>query len=496
MTKVARIGKAFPHGGMIFYALGFLCLVIAALCLAPLLYLIFDGRERAWAPVFVWPALIVCSLGLLAVILSRKRRQGELTLQVGGVIVVGAWIIAFFASLYPVRRLAGITFSQGFFEVVSGWTTTGLSVVDVATAPRLLLLWRSIMQLAGGAGLAIIMLAVFSLPVGAGLYRAEGRSDQLAPNVLASTKLVVLLYSLYALAGVFAYRVAGMDWFDAVNHSFAAVSTGGFSTRAESIGYWDSPAVEAVSIPLMILGNMNFLTAYLLFRGKLRAFVRNGEIRTGAVLLVVAMVALFLVGTGSLYPSVDRRIRVVVFQSVTALTTTGFSTVGYSGWPSSGFLVLIVLMLVGGGTCSTAGGIKKLRVFVLFKSVLWQVRRTILPRRAVIENSIYQGEEKQFIDERTLNAIGSFLFLYLGIWVVGSAVISAYGYELKDALFEFASSVGTVGLSIGVTGPKTPVAILWVEIAGMFLGRLEFFIVFVAVGSVARRLGVLFRAAR
>jgi trk system potassium uptake protein TrkH len=381
-----------------------------------------------------------------------------------------------------------LNFTQGVFEAMSGLTTTGLSVVDVGAVPGCLLLWRSIMQLAGGAGLAIIMLAVFSMPVGAGLYRAEGRTDQLAPHVLASTRLVLLLYSGYALAGILGYRLAGMSWFDAVNHSFAAVSTGGFSTRVQSIGYWDSPAVEAVSLVLMILGNLNFLTAWLLVRGKMRAFLRNGEIRTGAVLLPVSILLLFLVGTGSLYPNLDKRLRVAVFETVTALTTTGFSTVGYAEWPASGFLVLVVLMLVGGGTCSTAGGIKKLRVYLLFKSVWWEVRRTLLPGRAVAENFFYWGEDRQFVTDRLMRSIGSFLFLYLATWLAGSLLISCFGYPLRDAFFEYASAVGTVGLSIGITAASVHPAILWAETIGMFLGRLEFFVIFVAFGSLAAKL--------
>jgi trk system potassium uptake protein TrkH len=398
--------------------------------------------------------------------------------------VVGGWLLAFLLSAYPFHALAGLNFTQGIFEAVSGWTTTGLSVVDVTAVPRCLLLWRSIMQLMGGAGLAIIMLAVFSLPVGAGLYRAEGRTDQLAPHVLASTRLVILLYSGYALAGIAAYRLAGMGWFDAVNHSFCAVSTGGFSTRVESIGYWNSPVIEAVTIALILLGNLNFVTAYLLVRGKLRLFVKNGEVKTGAVLLALGIMLLFFVGTGSLYPNLDKRLRVAVFETVTALTTTGYSTVGYTKWPASGFFMLVVLMLVGGGTCSTAGGIKKLRIYLLFKSVLWEIRRTLLPRRVIMENSIYMGEDRVYVDDRLLSTVGSFVFLYLATWVAGAMVIASFGFELRDALFEYASAVGTVGLSIGITAAAAPPAILWAESAGMFLGRLEFFVVFVALGKL------------
>jgi len=493
MNTALAGGRAFPHGGVAVYAVGFLLLVVGGLLLSPMLYLVFDPSELKWAKVFLVPAVPVSAVGLLMVLLSRRRRHGQVTVRLGAMIVVAGWLVAFVSSVYPICRLAGLSFSQGMFEAVSGWTTTGLSVVDVDAAPRILLVWRSTMQLAGGAGLAIIMLAVFSLPVGAGLYRAEGRNDQLAPHVLASTKLVLLLYSVYVTSGTVAYRLSGMAWFDAVNHAFCAVSTGGFSTRAQSIGYWNSPAVEAVSLPLMLLGNMNFVTAYLLFRGKLRPFGRNGEVRTAFVLLAAGCCVLFFVGTGSLYPSVDRRVRVAVFETVTALTTTGYSTVGYTAWPGAGFLVLLVLMLVGGGSCSTAGGIKQLRILILFKEALWEIRRSLLPRRVVGRARVYHTEDRLFLTDRMVSSVGSYVFLYLGVWLVGSIVMASFGYPLRDSLFEFASSVGTVGLSVGITGPDTHVVILWLEMVGMVLGRLEFFVVFVAIGGVARGLGAVSR---
>jgi trk system potassium uptake protein TrkH len=170
---------------------------------------------------------------------------------------------------------------------------------------------------------------------------------------------------------------------------------------------------------------------------------------------------------------------------VSALTTTGFSTVGYTEWPASGFLVLVLLMLVGGGTCSTAGGIKKLRVYLLFKSVLWEIRRTLLPVRVVVEHSFYQGEDRQFVSDRLMSTVGSFLFLYLGTWMAGALIISCFGYPLRDALFEFASSIGTVGLSIGITAAGAHPVILWMETAGMFLGRLELFVIYDALCSLA-----------
>ncbi|MFO7907545.1 MAG: TrkH family potassium uptake protein [Pirellulaceae bacterium] len=427
-------------------------------------------------------------LGLAAWRLLRPTDHVVLSVQEGGVIVLLSWVIVCLFSAWPFMTGMGLNFTQAVFESVSGWTTTGLSVVDVTQASHVILLWRSIMQLSGGAGLAIIMLSAITGPTGPALSVAEGR-EQLVPHVRQSAKLVIMIYSGYMIAGTTALHLAGMQWFDAVNHAFAALSTGGFSTRVESIGYWDSVAVEAVTVPLMILGNLSFITGWLMLRGKFRAVGRNGEIRLAFVMLPLCAILLFLLTASGLYPTLGKSVRVAIFETVTALTTTGFSTVGYAAWNSFGWGVLMVLMLVGGGTCSTAGGIKQYRIYLLWKSVVWELRRSVLPRSAVTENSVWEAERKVFVNDTRLRQIGTFVFLYLLTFVIGSAILAAHGYGLKESLFEYASAVGTVGLSVGVTSASAPAAVLWAEIVGMLLGRLEFFVIFVSAAKLLRDAG-------
>lgn len=456
-----------------------------------LAFMAYPDESRYW-PDFLIPALSMTVLGALlwSIFPHRQRRFSVVD---GAVVVVVTWTIVCIVSAFSVQRIAHLTFTQSVFEAVSGWTTTGLSVINVETAPKTLLLWRSIMQLGGGAGLAIIMLAAFSLPIGAGLYRAEGRADQLVPNVIRSTKLVVLLYAVYAGAGIVAYILAGMTPFDAINHSFSAVSTGGFSTKADSIGFWNSAAIEAVTIPLMILGNMNFLTAYVLFRGKIGAFLRNAEMKVLGVAILVGVVLVFLLVTNGLYPLLSKSGRVAIFDTISAITTTGYSTVSYTDWPAAGILVFIVLMLIGGGTCSTAGGIKQFRVYLLFKSVFWDIKRLLLPKNAVIENSFWQGEERVFVRKNMIREVGTFVFLYMSLYFIGAFVMTAFGYSLQESLFEFASTLGTVGLSIGLTSSTTPAPVLWVQTFGMLLGRLEIIVIILFFGQIAKRSGIILR---
>jgi len=384
-----------------------------------------------------------------------------------------------------------LTLTQALFESTSGWTTAGLSILDLTRASPLLLFYRSLIQVAGAAGLVIILLSALAGPTGPGLTVAEGRSEQLLPNVRRSAQLVLRLYAGYLLAGVLGLRLAGMSWFDAVNHAFAAVSTGGFSTRAEAIAYWDSPAVEAVLVVLMLLGSLNFLTAYTLLCGKVRAALRNNEVQQTAAVVVIGSALLFFGVTAGLYPRGGAGIRSAVFNTVSALSTTGFALEGYGRWNSLGWWVLIVLMLMGGGTGSTAGGIKQYRVHVLIKGVAWEFRRLLLPRGTVTAPGLWRGEERTVADDSHLRQVGLFVFLYLAIFFLGSGLIAAQGYSLDVSLFELASALSTVGLSAGITTPVTPAGVLWVEMVAMFLGRLEFLPVVVGLVRLGADVPVL-----
>ena len=470
----------------IFASVGTLLILGGGVTLAPLLALIAYPSEAAHAAAFALPGAVLVVVGALLRTGLRAQDRDPLTLQEGGVIVLLGWLVVIAFSAWPVARLSGLPFPDALFEAVSGWTTTGLSVVDVAHTDHLTLLWRSVMQLAGGAGLAIIMMSSIIGPVGASVASAEGRSDQLVPNVRRSARLVLVIYSAYAVVGTVAYRAAGLSPFDAINQAFAAVSTGGFSTHPDSIGHWNSVAVEAVTIPLMLLGNLSFLTAWLLWRGRLRSVTRDAEVRLLGLFVAVASASLLLATTRALYPHIGKAVRVALFESVSALTTTGYSTVSYAHWNGFGVLVIITLMVVGGGTCSTAGGLKQYRVALLWRLSVWRLRRMLLPRTVVLERPFLEGGKRVFVDDDAANRVAAFAFLYIATLVAGSLVLAATGSSVQDALFEFASALGTVGLSVGVTSAHMPVAAMWAEMAGMFLGRLEFMVI---IASIAKMVG-------
>jgi trk system potassium uptake protein TrkH len=277
-----------------------------------------------------------------------------------------------------------------------------------------------------------------------------------------------------------------MGWFDSVIHTFAALSTGGFSTHVESIAWYKSKPIEAVSIILMILGNLNFLNAYILFRGKVKEFLRNGEIKVQFFLIPLATILLMFFLTDRLYGSISQGFRIAIFETVSALTTTGFTSTVYTNWSEFGLLVLTLLMLIGGGTNSTAGGIKQYRLYFLWKSFILMLKELTSPPGRVIRSSYWWGDRKLYINNGIIQSLFFFLMLYLGAYVTGVIVLTAYGYDLRDTVFEFASALSNSGLSVGITSVKMPLGAIWTETVGMFIGRLEILIIFVGFAKLFR----------
>lgn len=461
---------------------GTMTIGIGIMLLIPLIVLVFYDNEVYHATNFIVPGIGSIGLGFLLRSVNRKNSDVSLTIQEGGIIVIFTWVNAVIFSALPFILSGQLDFTQAVFESVSGWTTTGLSVVDVTKTDNIFLLWRSLMQFFGGAGLAVIMLSAIAGPHGLGLYNAEGRSDKLLPNVRKSTKLIMTIYSGYVLAGIILYVSFGMPWFDAINHSMAALSTGGFSTKPGSIGDYSSLSIELVTIVLMFLGTINFTAHYVLLKGEIKNFFRIGEIRFMFFLVAVITPLVSFVSFNRLYDSLSDSFRVGAFEVISALSTTGFSIAGsYKQWNSFSIFLLIILMVIGGGTGSTAGGIKQYRVYVMVKSLIWNIKQYLLPRNIVRENAIYRPEGEYYLKKNHIIDISNFIFLYMTVYILGVLVFLFYGYSLQDSMFEFASSLGTVGLSVGITSPNVPKVVMWTQTMGMILGRLEFFVIFYSI---------------
>ena len=463
-------------------SIGKLILLIGMLLAVPLLALPFYPEESGDAPAFLIPAAFSILLGLVIGFLTRHKKEAynyRGHLYASSMTVLAAWGYGILAGAAPFLLAGRLGVVQALFEAVSGWTTTGLSVVDVREAGRLFLFHRSFMQFCGGLGFVMMMIIFVKERESVNLYNAEGHPDRLMPNLGKTARAISLMYCGFLAVGTLAYMVAGMSVFDSINHAMCALSTGGFSTQTDSIGAYGSIAVDTITCILMLIGTTNFAVLLLLVQGRLKKVLQVSEMRfMFGVLAVSVPLAAWSLGSHLLVGKSGESFRQAGFNVISALSTTGFSTMGYQDWPQSAIGIMILLMLIGGGIGSTAGGLKLTRVYIMMRMAAENLKERVSSGRRISIPYYRNAQGRQLIDEKLYKQTGSFAVTYLLLFITGSLLLTETAdCDLAEAMFEFSSSLGTVGLSIGITGPATNNATLLVEMAGMLLGRLEIFIV-------------------
>ena len=463
--------------------LSLFAILFAATLTAPLL-LVWLYHERTFWP-YLLPMLGTLGIGLLLRLIGLGRHD-ELSVRDGFLIVALFWLLMSLLGAWPFVLGAGLTPVEALFESASGFTTTGATVItDLDLMPRSLLFYRQQIQWLGGMGVVVLGLAVIPL-LGIGgmqLYRAEApgplKDEKLTPRLVHTARSLWLFYLLLTLACALGYWLAGMDAFDAIAHSLSTVSTGGFSTRDESLGYYDSPAVEGVAIVFMLLAAINFGVHFLAWRRlDPMAYLRDPEVRAFlkfvvAVVLLVGVV-LWLAGT---YPALHLSLRDGVFEVVSLVTSTGFGIVDYTHWPDFVPVLLIAISFVGGCGGSTAGGMKVIRVLLLVKQGLLEVRRLIHPRAVLC---VRLGS--RVVEPQLMQAVWGYFALYMISFTLLSLLMIHAGLDPLSAFAAVATSVNNLGPGLGeVAANFATVSDLGklLAVAAMILGRLEIFTILV-----------------
>jgi trk system potassium uptake protein TrkH len=420
----------------------------------------------------------VCGLPLA---LSSSPRDRRMRPRDGFLVVGLGWLLASLFGALPYFLSDALSPVDALFESMSGFTTTGSTVLsDLEQQPHALLLWRSISQWLGGMGIIVFAIAILPL-LGIGgmqLFRAEVPgpvANKLTPRIAQTARRLWLIYASFTVACGVALLLAGMGPFDAVNHALTTLATGGFSTRDASVGGFGTPAVEWVVIAFMLLAGINFELHYRLITGQLKAVLRDVELRT--FLGVVAGVSVVL--TWLLWPDGSQGFRTAVFQVVAIVTTTGYGTADYQLWPALAQFLLLQLMLVGGMAGSTAGGLKSLRALLLWRGLRATVVRTIHPH--AMRPVTYAGSP---VSEEVQAAVGGFLTAYIGVAAVAATVVAVAGYDPLTAVSAALTAISNVGPGFGAVGPTETFAGLpgYAKLTlglTMIAGRLELYTILV-----------------
>ena len=459
--KLHRIYLLLCYTGVFFMIYSFLTLILVGVSV------ILDEFEIVYPLIF--PTLIILFSGVGLYFLFRKWRYAEMKLNTAMMLAGLAWFIIPFLGTIPFYISGNLDFLSAFFESMSGFTTTGLTMyVDVESLPRTILFWRSLTQWVGGIGLLALFVIILSKrsPALRKLYTAEGRTDVVNFDertdvvnfdVIRTSRGFLIIYVSATLLCVLLLYVVGLPIFDSLNAAFTALATGGFSIRNGSIGSYGNFYAEVILMVFLIIGATNFFYMAGLFR---RA---NRNIEFEAFLIIISISIFMLLVVGKLSP------RISTFQAISAMTTCGFQTTALNGFSDFSKIILTMLMIMGGSSGSTAGGIKIFRVVIIFFILYWYLKKLNLPKGATFTQRI---GEKTFSDKDIIRII-PYVATYLTFLLMGALIFTACGHSLTDSTFEVASAIGNTGLSVGLTSISLSALEKCVLILEMWMGRIE-----------------------
>ena len=475
--------KKLINSKVIINVIGGLLLIMGVLMLTSIGFSIYYKEDLT--PILLSSA-ITLGIGVALKILTKNSKDAEIKKRDGYLIVTLSWLsMAIFATLPYLISGSIPSIANAFFESLSGLTTTGASILDnIEELPKGILFWRSMTQWLGGMGIIVLTIAILPM-LGIGgmeLFVAEApgpTKDKIHPRIKETAKRLWIIYLALTIGETIMLMLAGMSFYDAINHSLTTNSTGGFSTKQDSVAYFNSPVIETIIIFFMFFAGTNFTLLYFALKGKFKNIFKNDEFKW----YLFAVIGLILVVTPIVYYnnisgySFGRSFRAVSFQVVSIITTTGYASGDFTTWGPLAEFVFFLLLFSGASAGSTSGGIKIVRIVLLMKNGFLEFKRRLHPN-AVIPVHL----NKEPVSNTIIYNLLAFIFLYLFIFTVGSILMTAFGVDLLESLSTVATSLGNVGPGIGAYGPShsfsaLPDSAKWLLSFLMLFGRLELFTV-------------------
>ena len=466
----------------VFFTLGILQIILGTSMLIPILIqIIYDQLDSS----FIGAGIITIIFGILF-FLSNLNHEKKLNLQQAFLLTALSWLsIAIFGSLPFIFSNLQLTITDALFESMSGITTTGSTIIiNLSECPKAILFWRAILQWLGGIG--IIVMAITLMPImnvgGMQLFKisTNDKAEKILPKSKEiSTRLILIYLGLTFVCSVF-YNIFGMNFFDSITHSMTTIATGGFSNYNESIGYFNSATIEITSIIFIILGSIPFIAYIKFLNGDKKIFISDSQIKSFIKIIIFSILILFFYLALQNKNFEEINIRSISFNVVSILTGTGYVTQEFDNWGSFPLIFFILLMFIGGCAGSTACGVKIFRVQILYLFLVNQLKKIIYPRGVFVIKY-----DNNTVDDKFMSSIISFIYLYIIIFFLITALLSLNGLDFITSISGAATSISNVGPGLGsIIGPtgnfsQLPDASKWILSLGMILGRLELFAILV-----------------
>ena len=469
-----------PNYKTVFFTLGILQIILGIFMLIPIIVqFLYNEIDSS----FFGASIITIIFGTLF-FLSNLDHEKKLNLQQAFLLTALSWLsIAIFGSLPFVFSNLDFSFTNAFFESMSGITTTGSTIIsNLEDMPKSILLWRAILQWLGGIG--IIVMAITLMPImnvgGMQLFKVSNNdsSEKILPKSKEIALKLIYIYSiLTALCGM-TYYFFGMNSFDSLTHSMTTIATGGFSNYNESIGYFDNISIEIVSMIFIILGSLPFIAYIKFLNGNKSIFISDVQIKTFLKIIFLSVIILSIYLTFN--DQLEFNFRLIFFNIISILTGTGYVNAQFDNWGGFSLVLFLILMFIGGCAGSTTCGVKIFRIQILFIFISNQLKKIIYPKGIFV-----MKYDQNPIDNKFIASIISFIFMYLIIFFIMSALLSLTGLDFITSISGAATSISNVGPGLGsIIGPNGNFSTLpeiskWILTVGMILGRLELFAILV-----------------
>jgi len=466
----------------VFFTLGILQIILGTSMLIPILIqIIYNQLDSS----FIGAGIITIIFGVLF-FLSNLNHEKKLNLQQAFLLTALSWLsIAIFGSLPFIFSNLQLSITDALFESMSGITTTGSTIItNLSDCPKAILFWRAILQWLGGIGIIVMAITLMPIMNVGGMQLFKISSNDKAEKILPKSKeiavrLILIYLGLTLLCSIF-YNIFGMNFFDSITHSMTTIATGGFSNYNDSIGYFNSATIEITSIIFIILGSIPFIAYIKFLNGDKKIFISDSQIKLFVKIIVFSILILFFYLTFQNKNFEEINIRSISFNVVSILTGTGYVTQEFDNWGSFPLIFFILLMFIGGCAGSTACGIKIFRVKILYLFLVNQLKKIIYPRGVFVIKY-----DNNSVDDKFMSSIISFIFLYIIIFFLITALLSLNGLDFITSISGAATSISNVGPGLGsIIGPngnfsQLPDASKWILSIGMILGRLELFAILV-----------------
>tara|TARA_B100001778_G_scaffold188906_1_gene155594 strand:- start:1612 stop:3057 length:1446 start_codon:yes stop_codon:yes gene_type:complete len=471
-----------PNYKTVFFTLGILQIILGISMMIPIIFqLIFQELDSS----FIGAGIITIVFGILFS-LSNLDHQKKLNLQQAFLLTALSWVsIAVFGSLPFIFSELDLSVTDAFFESMSGITTTGSTIItNLDNSPKSILVWRAILQWLGGIG--IIVMAITLMPImnvgGMQLFKitSNDASEKILPKSKQISQRLIIIYSILTLLCATFYKIFGMSYFDSLTHSMTTIATGGFSNYNESIGYFQSASIEITAIIFIILGSIPFISYIKFLSGNKKIFISDSQIKSflKIIILSIIILSIYLIFKNE---SISIKIfRQVTFNVVSILTGTGYVTHEFDDWGSFPLIFFLILMFIGGCAGSTACGIKIFRIQILGIFLINQLKKIIYPRGIFVNK--YDNNN---VDDKFMSSIISFIYLYIIIFFLITALLSLSGLDFITSISGAATSISNVGPGLGgIIGPNGNFSLIpdiskWILSLAMILGRLELFAILV-----------------